>query len=320
MSKIFIEVLNLSFTASFIAVAVMLIRLALKKLPKVYSYALWAVVFIRLIYPLTIKVPVGFNPAPQQAIPQNIVYSENPSIYSGITNIDTAINSTIESSLPPVNVTSSVNPIQIVLELGSYIWLLGILAMLCYTTVSYLRISGKVKTAILVKDNVLETDLIKTPFVLGFFRPKIYIPIGLSDNELEYILMHEKTHIKRFDYLIKPFAFLITVIHWFNPIVWISYVLMARDMELSADESVMKQSGNNIRWAYANSLLTLSVKGAGIVSPLAFGETGVKARIKNALKYRKPTLWVSIGAFVIVCTMSFVLLTSYAYNEKKIVL
>ncbi len=315
MSEVFIEVLNFSLTAGFIAVAVMLIRLALKKMPKLYSYALWAVVFLRLVCPLTIKTPVSFSPVVQHTIPQSIVYSKNPAIHSGVAVIDSAVNSSLKS-LPPVKIGESINPMQIILSVGTYIWLMGMAALLIYAAISYFRIRSKVKTAIKVRDKVYETDLIKTPFVLGFIRPKIYIPIGLSGNELEYILKHEQTHIKRLDYIIKPLAFLIVVIHWFNPIVWLSYILMSRDMELSADESVMKQCSGDIRGVYANSLLSLSVKGSGLLSPLAFSETGVKGRIKNVLNYKKPALWISIGAFITVCVLSLLFFTSYASENK----
>jgi len=153
-------------------------------------------------------------------------------------------------------------------------------------------------TAIRVHDNIYETDLIKTPFVLGFLHTKIYIPTGLGEKEMEYVIEHEQTHIKRLEYLIKPVAFLVAFAHWFNPIVWVSYALMARDMELSADESVMKRYDFDIRGSYSNSLLALSAKKSGLLSPLAFGETGVKERVKNVLHYKKPAFWVSVVAAV----------------------
>lgn len=179
-----------------------------------------------------------------------------------------------------------------------------------YGIISYLHLKKRVITAIRIHDNIYETDLIKTPFVLGFVCPKIYVPTGLGEKELEYVVAHERIHIKRLDYLIKPFAFLVACTHWFNPVVWVSYTLMARDMELSADESVMKLSDIDIRGSYSNSLLALSAKKSGLLSPLAFGETGVKERVKNVLRYKKPAFWVSVIAVAVVGVVSLSLVVS----------
>ncbi|WP_058304511.1 M56 family metallopeptidase [Gorillibacterium timonense] len=315
MRGFFIELLNMSLSASFVALIVMLIRLPLRKAPKIYSYVLWAVVLFRLVCPFTFQLPVSAVPVQPQAIPHNIVYSESPSIQSGLPVVDQAVNTAIERSLPPASPSKSVNPIQIALEIGSYLWLAGFLALLIYGMTSYLHIKKRVMTAIRVHDNIYETDLIQTPFVLGLIRPKIYIPTGLGEQELEYVIEHERTHIKRFDYLIKPIAFLVACFHWFNPLVWISYALMARDMELSADESVMKRYDEDIRGRYSHSLLALSVKKSGLLSPLAFGETGVKKRVKNVLQYKKPAFWVSVVSVVLVAAVSLSLVVSKQREE-----
>lgn len=310
MSELLIEILNMSLNASCVALIVMLIRLALRKAPKIFSYTLWAVVFFRLVCPFTIQLPVSAVPVQPQTIPQDIIYSEIPSIQSGVPVVDNAVNAVIERSLPPTSFVSSVNPVQIALEIGAYLWLAGTLTLLLYGIISYLHLKKRVITAIRIHDNIYETDLIKTPFVLGFVCPKIYVPIGLGEKELEYVVAHERIHIKRLDYLIKPFAFLVACTHWFNPIVWVSYALMARDMELSADESVMKLSDVDIRGSYSNSLLALSAKKSGLLSPLAFGETGVKERVKNVLRYKKPSFWVSVIAVAVVAVVSLSLVVS----------
>ena len=310
MSGWFIEILNMSLSASCVALIVMLVRLALRKAPKIYSYALWAVVFFRLVCPFTIQLPVSAVPVQPQTIPHDIVHSESPSIQSGVPVVDHAVNTAIERALPPASPINSVNPVQVALEIGTYLWLAGVLALLLYGIISYLRLKKRVMTAIRVHDNIYETDLIKTPFVLGFVRTRIYIPTGLGEKELEYVVAHERTHIKRLDYLIKPVAFLVACAHWFNPIVWVSYALMARDMELSADESVMKRYDFDIRDNYSNSLLALSAKKSGLLIPLAFGETGVKARVKNVLHYKKPAFWVSVVAIAIVAVVSLSLIVS----------
>ncbi len=310
MSRLFIEILNMSFNAGCAALIVMLTRLALGKAPKIYSYALWAVVFFRLICPFTIQLPVSAVPVRPQTIPQDIVYSEQPSINSGVPVLDRIVNNAAQSSLPPVNPVSSINPIQVVLELGALLWLAGVLVLLLYGIISYLHLKRRIMTAIRVRDNIYETDLIKTPFVLGFIRARIYIPTGLDANELEYVIAHEQAHIRRLDYLIKPLAFLVTALHWFNPLIWLSYGLMVKDMEISADESVMKRYAFDIRGDYARSLLALSVKKSRLLSPLAFGETGVKERVKNVLHYKKPRFWVSVTAIIIVIAVSLVLIIS----------
>ena len=325
MSSLFIEILNMSISAGCVTVIVVLIRLLMKKAPKKYAYALWAVVFFRLVCPFTIQMPVSAVPVQPHTIPQDIVYSKNPLIRSGLPAVDSVVNDIISAAqlsepasknigLPSSELTVSVNPIQIALEIGTVVWLTGTVALLLYAIISYLRLKRKVGTAIWVNDNIYETDLIKTPFVLGYIRPKIYIPIGLESQELQCIIWHEQTHIRRHDYLIKPFAFLVTAIHWFNPFAWVSYVLMARDMELSADEYVVKHSDTDIRSVYSNSLLNLSAKKSGLFSPLAFGETGVKVRIKNVLNYRNPAFWISAITAVAVIASSVLLLGGRAVS------
>jgi hypothetical protein len=175
-----------------------------------------------------------------------------------------------------------------------------------------LRLKRKIRTAIRIHDNVYETDRISTPFVLGFLRPIIYLPTGLDARARSYVIEHERKHIRRLDYLLKPLAFLTMSVHWFNPLAWISYILAARDMELSADEYVMKRLGADIRGEYAHSLLTLSVRKSWLVSPLAFGETSVNGRVKNALRYKRPALWMSFSAVAVVIAASMLLISSRA--------
>ena len=315
MNNGFITILNLSLSGGCVALIVMILRLFLKKAPKKYSYALWAVVFVRLICPFTIELPVKTVPISPQSISGDIVSSPNPTIQSGVSSIDNIVNTVIERTLPPVHTGASINPIQVWLAIGELFWKIGIFALLLYGIISYVRLYKKVSTAIRIRDNIFETDRIQTPFVLGLVNPKIYIPIGLSEKELEFIILHEQTHIKRYDYLIKPIAFIIVIFHWFNPLVWVSYYLLAKDIELSADEYVMKQSMADIRGEYSIILLSLSAKKSGLLlSPLAFGETGVKERIKNILKYKKPTFWISAMTVVVIIASSIFLMSS---KEEK---
>ena len=308
MSGLFIEILNMSLSAGCAALVVIILRLLMKKAPKKYAYMLWAIVFFRFIFPFSVQLPMSAVPVVQQPISQSIVYSGSPSIQSGVSLIDSTINNAISLSLAPAADTGSANPMQVVLGICSIVWLAGIIAVLMYTAICYLRLKRRVRTAIRVSDGIYETDQIKTPFVLGFFSPKIYVPLGLNELELQYIVRHEQTHITRRDYLVKPLVFMATTVHWFNPLAWVAYTLLARDMELSADERVMKQSDDDIRSVYSGSLLTFSARRSGLLNPLAFGETSVNTRIKNVLKYKKPAFLISFVSVVVVIAASLLLL------------
>ena len=320
MTKLFTAVLNMSITASYVALAVIAIRLLLKKAPKVFSYALWLAVLIRLVCPFSfnsafsflsfLKPNVQVSTGAMEYVPYNIGLMQNPAVDVGIGGINHAVN----SSLPPATPTASVNSMQIIMEIAGIIWVVGMVILLIYCVISYLKVINNVKTTTLVKDNIFETDRITTPFLCGFVKPKIYVPVGISDNELSYILEHEQTHIQRLDYLIKPFAFLVLIVHWFNPLMWVSFALMSKDMEMSCDENVIIKMGNEVKGSYSNSLLSLSVKRSSLIlgSPLAFGESNIKSRIKNILNYKKPAFWVIVLA--IVATTS--LIVAFTANPK----
>lgn len=315
MTEVFIKVLNMSITASYVALAVMLVRLLFKKAPKIFSYILWSVVLFRLICPFSFESVYSLIPDNTNIVQQNIVDVQNPSINSGVGTIDNAVNSTIQNSLPPVERGASYNPMDLVIWAASNLWILGVILLLSYGIFTYLRLKKRLLTATLVQDNIYETDCIKTPFVLGFVHPKIYIPVGIEKEELDYILKHEKTHIKRRDHLIKPFAFIALAIHWFNPIIWVSFVLMVKDMEMSCDESVIRQSKEDIRGSYSESLLSMSIKQSGLISPLAFGENNTMGRIKNILKYKRPAFWVVFIAVVAVFCVGVSLMTNPKSTE-----
>lgn len=309
MSKLFLSVLNMSLTASYVIIFVILVRLLLKKAPKVISYLLWGVVAFRLIIPFSFEsmfslMPRNTNTVP---IPHDIIYQQSPQINSGIEVVDYFIS----GSLPAPTIGASVNPLQIYVEIGAYIWVLGIIALLIYSLVSVLKLKRQLKGAQLIEQNIFQAKNLKTPFVLGLIEPKIYLPLGLKAEERSYILLHEQTHIQRKDHVVKVLAFLILSIHWFNPLVWIAFVLMSTDMELSCDERVLKQMSEDIKKPYANSLLSIAT-GKHILNggPLAFGEGNVKGRIKNVLNYKKPTFWVIAVALVIVLVVAVGLFTN----------
>lgn len=310
LQNLFTAILNMSITASYVAIGVIFIRLLFKKVPKVFSYILWAPVLFRLVCPLSFASIFSFlrltNLNVEQGkgvvefVPQNIGLMPTPAIQSGIDSIDNAVNASLPQAIP----YASVNPMQIWMAFLSLIWISGVIALLIYSIVSYVKIKGRLQTATLVEGNVFETDTIGTAFVCGFIPPQIYVPVNIGDANLSYILEHERTHIRRRDYLIKPLAFLALILHWFNPLMWLSFALMSRDMEMSCDESVLRKLGDDAKGGYSGSLLSLSVKRKGslTVNPLAFGESHVKARIKNVLNYKKSAFWVVIIAVVAVCT------------------
>ena len=311
MIDLFIAILNMSLKASYVILIVMFIRLLLKKAPKFISYAIWSVVAFRLIIPFSFEsifsmIPEKMNSNP---IPRDIVYQITPQIKTGIEVVDNIVN--INSSLPTPSAVASVNPMQVLLQIGSCLWVLGIAAFLIYSLVSVIRLKRRLKEAQLLEDNIFEANHIQTPFVLGVIKPKIYLPTGLNHEERAYIVLHEQTHIRRTDHVIKVIAFTILSIHWFNPLVWIAFVLMSKDMELSCDEHVLKEMNEDVKKPYANSLLSLAMGGHMINgSPLAFGEGNVKVRIKNVLNYKKPSFWMIAIPIIIVAVIGIGLVTN----------
>lgn len=309
MENIFLSLLNMSITASWIALAVIVLRLILKKAPKWIMGVLWGFVALRLICPFSFESVFSLIPS-TETVPQEILTSNNPTINSGLGFVNQAINPVISGSLSP-NASESVNPMQLVVFIASIIWIAGIIAMISYTLISYLRIHKKVCEAVNTDGGYWICDRISTPFILGVFRPKIYLPSAMDEASHSYVLAHEKAHLKRKDYLWKPIGFLLLTIYWFNPILWIVYILLCRDIELACDEKVIKQMGIGIKKPYSDALINCSVPRRMIaVCPLAFGEVAVKERVKSVLNYKKPAFWIIIVAVVACVVAAVCLLTS----------
>jgi len=292
----------MSITASIAALAVMLIRIPLRKAPKIFSYALWGVVLFRLIFPFSIESIFSLMPTSANVIPQDIVDSQTPMIQTGVQFIDLQINTGINNALPIVTIENSVNSINVIFEIAGFIWFVGFIGLLIYAVLSYISLKRRVRFATLVRDNVFETDKIKTPFVLGFIRPVIYFPTTINLAQHDYILKHEQVHIKRRDYLIKPFAYIVFTLHWFNPIMWVAYFLMSKDMEMSCDEAVLRNTSEDIRSEYSTSLLNLATERVRLLSPIAFafGESNVKERVENVLSFKKHSKWVTVVSVIAV--------------------
>ncbi|WAA12652.1 M56 family metallopeptidase [Fervidibacillus halotolerans] len=299
MTERFLTVVNMSLTASYVILFVILVRMLLKKSPKFISYALWSVVAFRLIFPFSFESVFSLMPRNTNVSPisNDMIDQQNPLIDSGIEAVDSFVNHSFSS---PTNEVS-VNPLQNYIEVGSYIWIAGVIALLIYSIISIFALKRQLKDAKLIEKNIYQANNLKTPFVFGFFRPRIYLPIGLNKEEQNYILLHEQIHIRRKDHLIKPFAFFIVSVHWFNPLVWIAFRLMNTDMELSCDEKVLKVMDGNIKKPYATSLLSLATKKHILNgSPLSFGEGDVKRRITNVLNYKKPSFRIILFSIIIV--------------------
>lgn len=312
MENLFLTVLNMSLKASYVIIFVIVIRLFLKRFPKVYSYALWFAVLFRLICPFSFDSLFSLIPKSVN-IPQDIAYSPKPEINSGIAAIDSAVNNVLP---PPLNAAASANPMQIWIAIGEAIWLIGIAVLIIYSVYATVKLYRNLRFAKHLEDNIYIINGYKTPFVFGIVNPKIYLPNHLTESEKSYVLLHEQTHIKRLDHIVKLAFFIVTCIHWFNPLVWAAFYLMGEDMELSCDEKVVKQMGNSIKKEYSSSLLSMST-GRRILggSPIAFGENNTEGRIKNILNYKNPSLWVLIVVSIVIVIFIIGLITNPKSDE-----
>lgn len=312
MDKLFLQIVNMSITSSYVILFVMAARLILKRFPKIFSYMLWMVVLVRLVCPFSLESIFSLIPGDEH-IPQQIAFMPEPEINSGITAVDNAVN----NILPPADQAASVNPMQVWVSIGETAWVMGVLILLAYSVYTSVKLYISLRKATHVTGNIYKMDGLKTPFVFGIIKPCIYLPTHITESEEDYILLHEQTHIRRLDHIIKPFFFLVTCIHWFNPLVWASFFLMSKDMELSCDEKVVNKMGSNIKKEYSSSLLSMSTNRRIVGGcPLAFGENNTKGRIKNILNYKKPALWVMIIVVIAVLAVSIGLITNPKSAEE----
>ncbi len=304
MENLFLKLLNMSITAGWLIIAVLILRFILRKAPKSISCFLWSLVGFRLVCPVSFESILSLIPS-TETVPDDILYSKMPTINSGVSFLNSAVNPVISESLSP-DVTESVNPMQIIVFSASVIWIIGIVIMLLYTLISYLRLYRQTKESIILKSNIYFCDRIEAPFILGIIRPKIFLPSDMNENDIEYVVSHEKAHLKRCDHLWKPLGFFLLTLYWFNPIIWVAYIILCRDIELACDERVIKDTGEDYKKSYSTALINCSIPKKAIrACPLAFGEVGIKNRIKNVLSYRKPTFWIVLTG-VILSIMLFV--------------
>lgn len=299
MAEVFQKLINMSIAASWLILAVVVLRLLLRRAPKRYTLLLWAIVGLRLALPWSIESALSLIPS-AATLPEGIMLEGAPVLDTGIAALNEAINPGFTAAFTP-EPAASANPLQVLLPVGSMIWLAGICVMLMWALASWLRLRARMRTAVRLEGNVYESERVESPFVLGLFRPRVYLPFGLDEAGRSHVLAHEREHIRRGDQVVKLLGFLLLCIHWFNPLVWLAYALLCRDIELACDERVVRDMAADERADYSQALLNLSRPRRFVSAcPLAFGETPVKSRVKSVLNYKKPAFWL-IALAVVVC-------------------
>ena len=302
MSGIFLKLLNLSISASWLVLVVLALRLVLKRAPKWVNVLLWGMVALRLMLPFSIESALSLIPSAETVSPEVVQFDPAPTITSGVTIIDNAVNPSLSESFAAAPL-ASVNPLYVWTYLAGWVWLIGLAAMLAYALVSYLRLRRRVSASIPLWENIYVCDEVPSPFILGIVRPRIYLPSALDEAQRGSVLSHERAHLARRDHWWKPLGFALLAVYWFNPLLWLAYTLLCRDIELACDERVLRGMDAGQVKAYSSALLACSVPRRMLAAcPLAFGEVGVGARVKNALRYKKPAFWV-VAASVAVCVV-----------------
>ena len=316
MTNLFLKIVNMNISASWLVLAVLILSFVLKRAPKWVNVLLWGIVAIRLVCPFSIESALSLIPSAETITP-TIMMDQMPSIQTGIPAINSVINPVISNSLAPA-AGNSVNPLQIWIPILTFVWITGMAVLLVYTTVSCLHLGRRVSEAVILRENIYQSENIGSPFVLGIVRPRIYLPYHIDDQDLNHVVAHEQTHIRRRDHWWKPLGFLLLTIHWFNPLMWLAYVLLCRDIELACDERVIKELDNEQRADYTQALLTCSVNRRMIAAcPLAFGEVGVKERVKSVMNYKKPTFWVIVLAISACVAVAVCFLTDPVTSDRN---
>lgn len=322
MAGAFIKLLNMSIAAGWLVLAVILLRLVLKKAPKWVNPLLWGVVALRLVMPFSVESVLSLIPSAQtvSTVPAGIQSQPEavrPVIDSGVRFIDNAVNPVISQAFVDAPSPEAVaEPVLRAADVAAIVWVAGLAALLLYAAVSWLRLRSRVSTAVRLRDNVYQSEFVSSPFVLGMFRPRIYLPFAIDSADAEYVIAHERAHIARRDTWIKPIGYLLLCVYWFNPVMWLAYVLLCRDIEYACDERVVSAYTPAERADYSEALLTCSVKRAHIAAcPVAFGEAGVKGRVKRVLSYKKPAFWIAAAAVAAVVVVAVCFLTDPVGEE-----
>ncbi|MBQ8912147.1 MAG: hypothetical protein IJY89_06210, partial [Clostridia bacterium] len=318
MEELFLRFFNMSVTAGWIVLALVILRPLLKKAPRWITCALWGLVALRLILPFSIESAISLIPS-AQTVPPESIYQAEPQIHTGIDVLNSAVNPILSEKFSASGfeteqvLGAKVYPFEGLVRIFAFIWLAGALLMLLYMAVSWLLLKIRLRNAERCDKGYDLSDKVSSPFIFGLVRPRIYLPLGLSEEDTEHVLAHERAHLKRKDHLIKPFAFFLLSVYWFNPLLWLCYILLCRDIEAACDERVIKKLDAEGKKGYSTALLHCSIdKRRPILAacPLSFGETGVKSRIKSVLSYKKPTLWVLIAVTLLSLVLTGCFLTN----------
>ena len=309
MDDVFLKLLNLSISASWLILAVLVLRVVLKKAPKWVMPLLWGVVALRLVCLFSIESALSLIPS-AETIPSEIVTeTREPVLYEQAT-LDIVTNPTLPSAAE-VHVGVSRQQAQVDFNIYSVLWLAGMAALLVHALVSAGKLKRKLATAILLRDNIYESEFVDSPFVFGVVKPNIYLPMHMDEGTAAYVIAHEHAHLARRDHWWKVLGYLVLALHWFNPLVWVAYILFCRDIELACDEKVVKGLDGAARADYSQALLSCAApKRAVAACPLAFGEGNIKMRVKSALHYKKPAFWVAAAAVLAVVIVAVCFLTN----------
>lgn len=309
MDDVFLKLVNLSISASWLILAVLVLRFVLKKAPKWVMPLLWGVVALRLVCLFSIESALSLIPS-AETIPSEIVTeTREPVLYEQAT-LDIVTNPTLPSAAEvPVGVSRQ--QAQVDFNIYSVLWLAGMAALLVHALVSAEKLKRKLATAILLRDNIYESEFVDSPFVFGVVKPNIYLPMHMDEGTAAYVIAHERAHLARRDHWWKVLGYLVLALHWFNPLVWVAYILFCRDIELACDEKVVKGLDGAARADYSQALLSCAApKRAVAACPLAFGEGNIKMRVKSALHYKKPAFWVAAAAVLAVVIVAVCFLTN----------
>ena len=317
MAAVFLKLLNLSISASWLVLAVLVLRLVSKRSPKWMNVLLWGIVALRLMLPFSIESALSLIPSAETVSPAAVQFAPAPTITSGVSIIDNAVNPPLSEHFSAVP-TASVNPLYVWTEIAGWVWLIGLGAMLLYALVSYLRLRRRVSVSLPIQDHIYLCDALSSPFILGVVKPHIYLPSGLDEVQRQNVLAHEQAHLARRDHWWKPLGFALLAVYWFNPVLWLAYTLLCRDIELACDERVIRTMDESAVKTYSTVLLACSMpRKAAITCPLAFGEVGVKERVRNALLYKKPAFWVVAASVAVCVVMAVCFLTDPEHETMK---
>ena len=317
MAAVFLKLLNLSISASWLVLAVLVLRLGSKRSPKWMNVLLWGIVALRLVLPFSIESALSLIPSAETVSPAAVQFAPAPTITSGVSVIDNAVNPSLSEHFAAVP-GMSVNPLYVWTEIAGWVWLIGLGAMLLYMLVSYFRLRRRVSVSLPIQENIYLCDAISSPFILGIVKPRIYLPSGLDEVQRQNVLAHERAHLARYDHWWKPLGFALLAVYWFNPLLWLAYALLCRDIELACDERVIRTMDASAVKTYSTVLLACSMPHKAVVScPLAFGEVGVKERVRNALHYKKPAFWVVAASAIVCIAVAVCFLTNPEHETMK---